>query len=145
MSYLYLDFDTIKNYLSQLSNSNISKIPLKHLINFISDYEGDFNKVDYFDHLSSQILSSMRNFISGFKVSKEKSPTLEVWRFSPNGVNFLVFGCAFNNQTKDEQSIGNDVCVLHPFFAILQVDNYIYLSKTGHQSSLLSLLHYINL
>lgn len=130
-----IDRKGITNYLTQLSNSNIPKIPLRHLVNFISNYEGDFNKIDYFDHLSPQILGSMQNFISNLKASKGKSPTLEVWQFSPNGVNFLIFCCALNNDQKEERAIGISSYELRPFFAILQVDDCIYFSETGHQSS----------
>ena len=130
-----IDRKGISNYLAQLSNSNIPKIPLRHLVNFISNYEGDFNKIDYFDHLSPQILGSMQNFISNLKASKGKSPTLEVWQFSPNGVNFLIFCCALNNDQKEERAIGISSYELRPFFAILQVDDCIYFSETGHQSS----------
>lgn len=139
MVHYMIDRKGIGDYLTQLSNSNIPKIPLRHLINFISNYDGDFDKVNYFDHLSPQILSSMQNFISNLKVSKENPPALEVWRFTPNGINFLVFCCALNNNSRDERPIGTISYELRPFFAILQVDDHIYFSETGHQSSVISL------
>ena len=130
-----IDRKGIRDYLTQLSNSNIPKIPLRHLTYFISLYEGELNKIDCFDHLSPQILGSMQNFISNLKASKYKSSTLEVWRFSPNGINFIIFCCALNNDQKEERAIGISSYELRPFFAILQVDDHIYFSETGHQSS----------
>lgn len=135
-----IDRTGIRNYLTQLNNSDIPKIPLRHLTYFMSLYEGEFNKVDYFDHLSSQILNSMRNFISGLKIRNDNKPALEVWDFTPNGINFLIFCYAFDNKEKGEASIGNTSHYLYPFFAILQVDNCIYLSETPHSSSAMSFI-----
>lgn len=135
-----IDRKGIREYLTQLNNSDIPKIPLRHLIYFMSLYEGELNKVDYFDHLSPQILNSMQNFISSLKIRKENKPALEVWNFTPNGINFLVFCYAFDNKEKAESSIGNTSHYLYPFFAILQIDNCIYLSETAHSSNAISFI-----
>lgn len=136
-----IDRKGVKDYLSQLNDWNIKKIPLRHLIYSIGRYEADFDKIDCFTHLSPQILPSVANFIDDIKakVNTEKTPVLEVLRFNINDINILTFCCTFNDEVKSEKNIGNNAYELYPFFVILQVDDHIYLSELAHRAIAISL------
>lgn len=135
-----IDRKGIKDYLSQLNDWNIKKIPLRNLIYSIGRYEADFDKIDCFTHLSPQILPSVANFIDNIKAkaNTEKTPVLEVLRFNINDINILTFCCTFNDEVESEKNIGNNAYELYPFFVILQVDDHIYLSEMGHHAIAIS-------
>lgn len=134
-----IDRKGIKEYLTQFNNPRIGKIPLRHLTYSIGRYEADFDKIDYFNHLSPQILPSIKNFIVGVKGGRLNTSTLEVLHFRIKDINILTFCCTFNDEVETEKRIGNSAYELYPFFVILQVDNNIYLSEMAHSSIALSL------